>query len=138
VTSHGWYRLAPFRWDADAGVLRRKEVLAAGIFDLEIVQRRRRLHVTGAPLTEELQQRITRMLQLDVDVAEFAAMAASSERHAWVAEARFGRLLCGTTIWEDAVKIICTTNTTWGQTVRMVGLLVDKCGREGPFPRRPT
>ena len=55
-----------------------------------------------------------------------------------MAEAGFGRLLCGTTLWEDAVKIIATTNTMWRQTVRMVELLVAKCGRDGsrfPTPR---
>lgn len=57
-----------------------------------------------------------------------------TERHAWVEEAGFGRLLCGSTLWEDAVKIIATTNTTWRQTVRMVDLLVTKTGRDGAFP----
>jgi 3-methyladenine DNA glycosylase/8-oxoguanine DNA glycosylase len=32
------------------------------------------------------------------------------------------------------VKIIATTNTMWSQTVRMVDLLVAKCGRDGAFP----
>jgi N-glycosylase/DNA lyase len=74
------------------------------------------------------------MFQLDVDVAEFVAMTRNSPAHAWVEEAGFGRLLCGASVWEDAAKIICTTNTTWRQTVRMVGLLVEKCGRAGAFP----
>jgi 3-methyladenine DNA glycosylase/8-oxoguanine DNA glycosylase len=75
-----------------------------------------------------LHERIVRMLQLDVDTAEFAELARASSAHAWAAEAGFGRLLCGTTLFEDAVKIIATTNTTWRQTVRMVELLVEKCG----------
>lgn len=32
------------------------------------------------------------------------------------------------------MKIIATTNTMWSQTVRMVELLVAKCGRDGAFP----
>jgi N-glycosylase/DNA lyase len=78
--------------------------------------------------------RIARMLQLDVDTSEFIAMSRTSPTHAWVEATGFGRLLCGTTLWEDAVKIIATTNTMWRQTVRMVELLVAKCGREGSFP----
>ncbi|MFP5246992.1 MAG: endonuclease III domain-containing protein, partial [Thermoanaerobaculia bacterium] len=58
----------------------------------------------------------------------------TSERHQWIEPAGFGRLHCGTTLWEDAVKIIATTNTMWSQTVRMVDLLVQKCGRDGAFP----
>jgi 3-methyladenine DNA glycosylase/8-oxoguanine DNA glycosylase len=134
VESHGWYRLAPFRWEAEEGVLRRKEALAEGVVELAIEVRRSKLHIRGATPSEELTRRITRMLQLDVDTSEFAALARESERHAWVAEAGFGRLLCGTSIWEDAVKIIATTNTMWSQTVRMVELLVAKCGRDGAFP----
>jgi 3-methyladenine DNA glycosylase/8-oxoguanine DNA glycosylase len=134
VESHGWYRLAPFQWSADEGVLRRKEALPEGVVELEIRQRGKLLHVDGAKPSEELTRRITRMLQLDVDTSEFAEMARSSERHAWVAETGFGRLLCGTTVWEDAVKIIATTNTTWAQTVRMIEKLVAKCGRDGAFP----
>jgi 3-methyladenine DNA glycosylase/8-oxoguanine DNA glycosylase len=134
VESHGWYRMAPFRWSRQDRVLRRKEALPEGIGDLIIEQRGDTLHVTGAKPSEELTRRITRMLQLDVDVAEFAMLALKSERHAWVARAGFGRLLCGTTIWEDAVKIIATTNTMWAQTVRMVDNLVAKCGRDGAFP----
>ena len=134
VESHGWYRMAPFRWSPEEGVLRRKEALPEGIADLSIEQRGPKLRVTGAPASDELTRRITRMLQLDVDITEFAALAAASERHVWVVAAGFGRLLCGTTIWEDAVKIICTTNTTWAQTVRMSDLLVAKCGRDGAYP----
>ena len=37
--------------------------------------------------------------------------------------------VCGSTLFEDIVKIIATTNTTWRQTMRMTELLVEKCGR---------
>ncbi|HET7711061.1 MAG TPA: endonuclease III domain-containing protein, partial [Thermoanaerobaculia bacterium] len=48
----------------------------------------------------------------------------------WVAGACFGRLLCGSTLFEDVVKIVATTNTMWRQTVKMVDLLVTTCGRK--------
>jgi N-glycosylase/DNA lyase len=77
-------------------------------------------------------KRITRMFQLHVDTTEFIELSRQSPAHHWVERARFGRLLCGATLWEDAVKVIATTNTTWKQTVRMIDLLVAKCG--GVFP----
>ena len=132
VESHGWYRLAPFRWDGK--VLRRKEVLPEGITDLEIAHRGNALIVRGAAESEELQRRLSRMFQLHLDLSEFLAMAKHSPAHEWVVSAGFGRLLCGATLWEDAVKIIATTNTMWRQTVRMVELLVAKCGTDGAFP----
>ncbi|MDQ3283732.1 MAG: hypothetical protein M3Q69_20205 [Acidobacteriota bacterium] len=134
VESHGWYRLAPFRWSREERVLRRKEAIGDSIFDLEIRAEGGALQVRGAPMSDELRDRIARMFQLHLDLAEFHALTRKSPAHEWVARTGFGRLLCGTTIWEDAVKIIATTNTMWSQTVRMVELLVAKCGREGAFP----
>jgi 3-methyladenine DNA glycosylase/8-oxoguanine DNA glycosylase len=75
------------------------------------------------------------MLQLGVDTSEFVELSRASGTHAWVEESGFGRLLCGATLFEDVVKIIATTNTMWRQTVRMVELLVDKCGRRTPSGR---
>ena len=129
--SHGWFRLAPFRWDGR--VLRRAEMLADGtVADLEIRFVRGKLQVSGAPLDDALQKRLTRMFQLDVDTSEFVTLSRDSPAHAWVEASGFGRLLCGGTVWEDAVKIIATTNTMWRQTVRMTELLVEKCGRRSP------
>jgi 3-methyladenine DNA glycosylase/8-oxoguanine DNA glycosylase len=134
VESHGWVQLAPFRWDREREVLRRRERLPEGVFDLEMRVRRRTLEVSGAPLSAELAQRLRRMFQLDLSLNDFHRLTRKSEAHQWVAPAKFGRLLCGTTAWEDAVKIIATTNTTWRQTVRMVELLAATCGRDGAFP----
>jgi len=131
VESHGWYLLAPFRWSRQERVLRRPELFDGTAVDLEIRFRRGSIDVSVSSKgidTVRLQERIVRMLQLDVDTAEFAELAMASPAHAWVSESGFGRLLCGTTLFEDAVKIIATTNTTWRQTVRVVELVVEKCG----------
>jgi 3-methyladenine DNA glycosylase/8-oxoguanine DNA glycosylase len=140
VTSHGWYRLAPFRWSAEELILRRAEVLGGRAVDLEITHRGTALQVRGARDTRELRAKLTRMFQLDVHLGGFHDLARDSAPHRWAADEHFGRLLCGSTLFEDAVKIIATTNTTWRQTVRMVELLVEKCGlrtRSGvaAFPR---
>ena len=85
-------------------------------------------------MSTELRAKLTRIFQLNIDLAAFHALTEKSTPHAWVARAGFGRLLCGATLFEDIVKIICTTNVTWSQTVRMVANLVDVCGRRGAFP----
>jgi 3-methyladenine DNA glycosylase/8-oxoguanine DNA glycosylase len=143
VESHGWYLLAPFRWDRKQSVLRRPEAIGDEVFDLEFRFRRGALEVSVAAgaspagragaLAATLRQRITRMFQLHVDTSEFIMLAAHSEAHRWVVDARFGRLLCGSTLFEDVVKIITTTNTTWNQTKRMVELIVTKCGKRSPL-----
>ena len=133
VVSHGWYLLAPFRWSREERILRRPEILGGKAVDLEITHEHDALVVRGAPMTPELRAKMTRMFQLDLDLGEFVAIARASEAHAWIESAGFGRLLCGSTLFEDVVKIILTTNTMWKQTMRMCELLVEKCGRRTPL-----
>ena len=145
VESHGWYQLAPFRWSRKKGVLRRNDMeIRFRDGALRVILSREDdegspAHERGDPspssrlrMTPSLRQQISRMFQLHVDTSEFVELARRSPDHAWVEQAGFGHLLCGATLWEDAVKVIATTNTTWGQTVRMVDRLVAKCG--GAFP----
>lgn len=128
VVSHGWYHLAPFRWDATAKTLYRTELLAGRSTALALRHQRGALEVSGGRDSGELRAKLTRMFQLDVDLADFLERTRSSPVHAWVEPAGFGRLLCGSTLFEDIVKIILTTNTMWRQTVRMNELLVQFCG----------
>lgn len=132
VRSHGWYLLSPFRWDAATHRLHRAENLSGCAVDLTIRVARGGLIVDAAtPLDDhapELERKLRRMFQLDVDTSEFLTIASSAPTHSWVARSGFGRLLCSATRFEDAVKIIATTNTTWRQTMRMVELLVERCG----------
>jgi len=134
VVSHGWYLLAPFRWSARERALRRVEILGGKPAHLTISFDGEALVVRGARDSAELRAKLARMFQLGVDTGGFVALARSSPDHAWVERAGFGRLLCGSTLFEDVAKIIATTNTMWSQTKRMVQLLVEKCGRGGAFP----
>jgi 3-methyladenine DNA glycosylase/8-oxoguanine DNA glycosylase len=132
--SHGWYLLAPFHWSRSEQTLRRVEILDRKPREIAISFSENAIRVASASDTPELRARITRMFQLHVDTGEFVVVARTSPDHAWVERAGFGRLLCSSTLFEDVVKIITTTNTTWRQTMRMVELLVEKCGRRGAFP----
>jgi 3-methyladenine DNA glycosylase/8-oxoguanine DNA glycosylase len=134
VISHGWYLLAPFRWSGKERALRRIEILGGKPVEITISFDGKGLIVVGARDSAELRAKLARMFQLGVDTSEFAALASESPNHTWVAGAGFGRLLCGSTLFEDVAKIIATTNTTWTQTKRMVQLLAEKCGRGGAFP----
>jgi 3-methyladenine DNA glycosylase/8-oxoguanine DNA glycosylase len=129
VNSHGWYLLAPFRWSPHDRVLRRAEVIGGKAVDLTISMDGDTLRIDGARDSAELRAKMTRMFQLGVDTSEFVTLTRASAAHEWVERSGFGRLLCGATLFEDVVKIIDTTNTTWRQTVRMTELLVEKCGK---------
>jgi hypothetical protein len=131
VESHGWYLLAPFRWDRKTKVLRRPEAIGDRVVDVAFRFRNGAIEIT--PAHDALKRAATRMFQLDLDTSDFIALAADFDAHRWVVGVKFGRLLCGSTLFEDVVKIIATTNTTWMQTKRMVSLLVEKCGRKSPL-----
>jgi len=127
--SHGWYLLAPMRYSARDQVLRRAEVIGGKAVELTIAYENDALRIDGARDSAELRAKMTRMFQLDVDTSEFVRLTRTSPAHGWVERSGFGRLLCGSTLFEDVVKIIATTNTMWRQTVRMTELLVEKCGK---------
>lgn len=65
------------------------------------------------------------MFQLDRDLAEFERLArGAGDSFGTAVDRGFGRLLRSPTLFEDVVKILATTNTTWGGTVAMVRNLV--------------
>jgi 3-methyladenine DNA glycosylase/8-oxoguanine DNA glycosylase len=68
------------------------------------------------------------MLGLDQDLSAFYAAAQYEPKLAQVSERAQGRLLRSPTLFEDVVKTILTTNTTWSGTKRMVQALVDLFG----------
>jgi N-glycosylase/DNA lyase len=67
------------------------------------------------------------ILNLDEDLTEFYALVANDPDLSWAAGGS-GRMLRTPTVFEAAVKTICTTNVAWSATVRMVNALVDNLG----------
>jgi 3-methyladenine DNA glycosylase/8-oxoguanine DNA glycosylase len=71
-------------------------------------------------ITRELVATSRAMLRLDEDLAEFHALC---RRVSWLApipRLGVGRLMRGSSLWEDVVKAVSWTNTTWAQAVKMV------------------
>jgi 3-methyladenine DNA glycosylase/8-oxoguanine DNA glycosylase len=81
----------------------------------------------GAPAKAAIRETVARMLNLDENLAPLYDAAASDPDLSWIATGA-GRMLRSPTVFEDVVKTICTTNTTWSATVRMVTALVDHLG----------
>jgi N-glycosylase/DNA lyase len=77
---------------------------------------------------------IRHMLRLDEDLSRFYVLVADDAELSWVT-AGAGRMLRSPTVFEDLVKTVCTTNTAWSGTVRMVTALVEHLGIGGrTFP----
>ena len=76
------------------------------------------------------------MLSLSEDLSEFQRRCRRRKRFRHIAANGLGRLLRSPTLWEDAVKVLCTANINWAGTRTMVQRLVDEFGAEADGGRR--
>jgi 3-methyladenine DNA glycosylase/8-oxoguanine DNA glycosylase len=134
VRSHGWAGLAPFATSEHGGQLSRVERLDSGrVVELTIREADQgvRVEVSGdlsEREREEVADRVTWMLGLDQDLSGFYAAARQEPRLSQVEARAQGRILRSPTLFEDALKTILTTNTSWTGTTRMVEALVSSFG----------
>jgi len=141
VRSHGWVRLAPFSWHEDSGRLSRIERLSSGrVVELAIREASDgvQVDVSGDPgwsEEEDVRRRVTWMLGLDQDLSDFYAVAREEPKLAQVEARAQGRILRSPTLFEDVVKTMLTTNTSWTGTIRMVEALVSQFGDPLPGER---
>ncbi|MCC7075596.1 MAG: Fe-S cluster assembly protein HesB [Acidimicrobiia bacterium] len=131
VLSHGWASLPPFRlerarWELERDGWTVREASAASV---AVAGR------TDGPAQAE----VARCLNFDVDLTGFYEMCTRTPGRgepdlAWVPLTGAGRLLRSPTVFEDLVKMVCTTNCSWSLTERMVSGLVDMGGDRFPTP----
>jgi N-glycosylase/DNA lyase len=81
---------------------------------------------------------VARMLRLDETLDPFYARARRVARPdlRWTERVGAGRLLRSPTVFEDLVKMICTTNCSWALTRIMTRALVSRLGEEAPGGHR--
>ncbi len=157
VRSHGFYALDPWRYDEARRVLGRPLRLAGGrVVYAEVAAREGPgpglvVRVTaagrlGAAEGAQARAQMRVALGLDEDLGPFhelarrlsppAAGGAGLPDLRWAAERGAGRMLRSPTVFEDAVKTLCTTNCAWALTETMVTNLVEALGQEGPLRTR--
>src|SRR5437660_5187445 len=76
------------------------------------------------------------MLRLDDDMAGFYGAMSTETEFSWIPLQGAGRLLRSPTVFEDLVKMICTTNCSWALTETMVTRLVNNLGEAAPDGRK--
>lgn len=132
VQSHGWLQLAPFDYDQDALILYRVQQLTGGsVVRLAFHPPLKGEMTIAVDGTIENQLHVSeiaaiarRIFSLDLDLEKFYELLRGREEYAWVEPRGAGRLLCCPTVWEELVKTLMTTNTTWGATRNMVKRIV--------------
>jgi N-glycosylase/DNA lyase len=95
-----------------------------------------RLEAKSEELECEALARIARrVFSLDVDLEEFAAAISEEPALAQALASGRGRMLRAATVFEDAVKMLLTTNCSWAATKGMIRRLIAEAGAEGrAFP----
>jgi 3-methyladenine DNA glycosylase/8-oxoguanine DNA glycosylase len=142
VDSHGWASLAPFDTNAQHSELTYVDRLNIGrIVELVIRQASEGviIEVTdalGQAERGEVTDKVRWMLGLDQDFSDFYTLVRDEPKLAHVIEGAKGRVLRCPTLFEDTVKTILTTNTSWGGTIRMVEGVVSGFG--DPLPADPS
>jgi N-glycosylase/DNA lyase len=136
VTSHGWYDLPPFTSDPES----RSLGLILRLGDGTLVSCSMR-EVHGAVAVafragrtldpagrRTLRRQLRSCLRMDEDLSPFHAVARREARFRWIARQKAGRLLRAPTLFEDVIRMICTTNCTWTFTRQMVSGIVGELG----------
>ena len=131
VRSHGWYNLSPFAYDPKRGEL---TTIAAGSGPLRFRVRGGVLEASGALPAPALRSVASRVFSLDLDLAGLDASLAGDPRIREALRRGAGRMLRAPTLFEDAVKMLFTTNCSWEATRGMVDRLIALAGDGGAFP----
>ncbi|HYR74762.1 MAG TPA: hypothetical protein VEM96_02880 [Pyrinomonadaceae bacterium] len=142
VLSHGWCALPPFEFEKgtwtlvrvlDRGHPRPLTVKISSTNGGLKIKTSRRL---GKRATERVVRDVRHMFRLDDDLRDFYQSMAAEPEFAWIASEGAGRLLRSPTVFEDLVKMLCTTNCSWSLTEKMVGALVRQLGEEADDGRK--
>ncbi len=142
VASHGWVALAPHTYAADSrsmgytfqlddGTVWHIDISIDGENALRIDADGGAIELTDARRADLL-AKVRWMLRFDDDLSVFYEMCGAQPVLAHVVARRSGRILRSATLWEDLVRVIATTNTTWTLTKRMIGRLVEGWGIPHP------
>lgn len=140
--SHGWCELLPFKIDREGWVLTRTlDLKPAKPATVTIRGTRRAVFInTPARLSQAAAKKavndVRHMLRLDDDMAAFYNLLAEDADFNWIPNQGAGRLLRSPTVFEDLVKMICTTNCSWALTQKMVIGLVENLGHESSSGQR--
>ncbi len=143
LEAHGWVELLPNEYHADTGTFARIEELSSGkVVQLEIsaangsvkTEVRHASRLSSAD-TKDVKDRVRHMLRLDEDFTDFYKMCRRNGKPWSSMASGKGRLLRSPDLFEDMLKVICTTNIQWGGTRRMVAEVVVAYGK--PFPQNP-
>lgn len=134
--SHGWSDLAPYQVSDDDKKLQMVISVSASHHVVAVIsQEKHRLKIcceSRKPLTASDKDTIKRIIasafRFDESLHEFYVFCRREKHLHWIPTISGGRMLRSATVFEDIVKMICTTNCSWSLTKIMVNNLTTKLG----------
>jgi len=138
INSHGWYELSPFELDKEnqrlSYVFTDENSENPVTAKIEETNGKLKIDIADENINKTFQEKILRdvrhILRLDDNLSEFYKLIKSEKQLAWISKQNAGRLLRSTTVFEDLVKTICTTNCSWALTKKMAMNLTQKLGQK--------
>jgi len=137
LQAHGWVDLLPNEYQREANTFTRIEELPSGkVIKLVVSANDKSIEIKiqhasrlSSSDIREVEIRVRHMLRLDEDFTEFYKQCRRVGKPWSEMVSGKGRLLRSPHLFEDMVKVICTTNVQWGGTKRMVAELVNAYGK---------
>lgn len=134
--SHGWSDLEPNTVSDDDKELRTVISISSKKHALVIISeqgRKIRLEVDSRSSLNRREQEAVKntvrsMFRLDDSLDEFYSLCRREKHLQWIPKIDGGRMLRSATVFEDIVKMICTTNCSWSLTKIIVAHLTSKLG----------
>jgi len=149
VYSHGWCSLSPFSVDKERLSFNRLLTLSDdslaycqitsikdSLLNILVSYPQKLTTIQRFNITHK----ISSCLRLTEDYSEFYREVKRFPRYRWIAKMKVGRMLCAPSVFEDIVKMICTTNCSWALTETMVNNLTGELGKrfDGSINSFPT
>ena len=141
IISHGWCQLLPFTISENRWELSRVIDLPSAPVTVLLGARKRSLKIVASRRlnkteTSQVVKEVRHVLRLDDNLEQFYQIMNDDPAFRWITHQGAGRMLRSPTVFEDLVKMICTTNCSWALTEKMVTGIVENLGRQGRDGRR--
>lgn len=142
--AHGWSDLAPFYAGRDSNELSFCSYVSGKAADFIVRQEGPAVSAAittnddPADTTEAIRT-VTRVLSLDTDTSDLLVMAENAgARYEDLVKSGHGRVLRAPSAWEDAAKILFTTNCSWSMTKKIcTSICTDRFSEPAPSGRFP-
>jgi 3-methyladenine DNA glycosylase/8-oxoguanine DNA glycosylase len=138
VNSHGWCSLLPFSVDKEQQSINRlltlydNSLVYCQITDNEKSSLGIRVSYPSqlsSTQRSNIKYQIASCLRLTEDYSEFYRVVKRYPKYRWIGRIKAGRMLRAPSVFEDIVKMICTTNCSWSLTEIITENLVGELGR---------